>query len=63
MKLAGAVLMDIGTIRKVFVCNGNVKIVTTKDGNANVQRHLIDLHSLADAVYVQQEETIVKQRI
>lgn len=55
--------MDVGTVCKVFVCNGHMEIVATEDGNSDVKCHLVNLDSLADTVNVEQEEAVVEQCI
>jgi len=53
--------MDIGTVRQVFMCNGHIQVVTTEDGNADVESRLVDFDGLADTVNVEQEKAVVKQ--
>jgi len=55
--------MDVGTVCKVFMCNGHMQIVATEDSDSDVKCHLVDLDSLADGVNVEQEEAIVEQRV
>ena len=61
MKLSWAVLVDVGTVCKVFMCNRHMQIVTTKDSNSDVKCHLVHFDSLADTVNVEKEEAVVKQ--
>jgi len=55
--------MYVGAVCKVLMCYRDIEVVSTEDCEPNVQRHLIDFHSLTDAVNVELEETVVQQHV